>query len=85
MTEPNGEETRVTFDVDNESIGAILTAVSALGVRSFTSAPPSLEELFMRHYGDQVAMDGTAGRGGSDDGTGRHPVTDGVGGPAGAR
>jgi ABC-2 type transport system ATP-binding protein len=85
VTEPNGEGTRVTFDVDNDSIGAVLTAMSTLGVRSFTAAPPSLEELFMRHYGDQVAVDGTAGRGGSDDATGRHAVADGVGGGAGAR
>jgi ABC-2 type transport system ATP-binding protein len=24
-------------------------------VRTLTSAPPSLEELFMRHYGDELA------------------------------
>jgi len=56
MTESSGEGTRVTCDVDNESIGAVLTALSGLGVRSFTASPPSLEELFMRHYGDPVAV-----------------------------
>ena len=29
---------------------------TALGVRSLTAAPPSLEELFMRHYGDVLAV-----------------------------
>jgi len=49
---------RVTFDVDNSEMGRVLPAVSALGVHSFTAQPPSLEELFMRHYGDELAADG---------------------------
>jgi ABC-2 type transport system ATP-binding protein len=52
------EGTRVTFDVDNAEIGGVLTALSTMGVHSFTAAPPSLEELFMRHYGDDVAETG---------------------------
>lgn len=28
------------------------------GVRSLTSHPPTLEELFMRHYGDELAAEG---------------------------
>jgi ABC-2 type transport system ATP-binding protein len=54
VTTPDAEGTRVTFDVDNDAMGAVLTALSSLGVRSFTAAPPSLEELFMRHYGDEL-------------------------------
>ncbi|MFD6134764.1 ATP-binding cassette domain-containing protein [Isoptericola sp. NPDC056618] len=57
-TTTNGEGVRVTFDVDNSEMGRVLPAVSALGVRSFTAQPPSLEELFMRHYGDELAADG---------------------------
>ena len=26
--------------------------LSALGLRSLTSTPPTLEEMFLRHYGD---------------------------------
>jgi ABC-2 type transport system ATP-binding protein len=26
-----------------------------VGVRSLTSQPPTLEELFLRHYGDEIA------------------------------
>ena len=26
--------------------------LAALGVRSLTSTPPTLEEMFLRHYGD---------------------------------
>ena len=49
--------THVTFDADNARIGAVLTAVAALDVRSLTATPPSLEDLFMRHYGDAPDAD----------------------------
>ncbi|MFE6968445.1 ATP-binding cassette domain-containing protein [Isoptericola sp. NPDC057653] len=63
---PNGVGTRVTFDVDNSEMGTVLPAVSALGVHSFTAQPPSLEELFMRHYGDELAADGVEVSGAQD-------------------
>ncbi len=44
--------TRITFDADNAQIGTVLSTITTLDVRSFTATPPSLEELFMRHYGD---------------------------------
>ncbi|WP_166844576.1 ABC transporter ATP-binding protein [Isoptericola sp. BMS4] len=47
--------TRVKFDVDNAEMAGVLTALSTMDVHSFTAAPPSLEELFMRHYGDELA------------------------------
>ncbi|WP_277207349.1 ABC transporter ATP-binding protein [Isoptericola croceus] len=71
VADPEG--TRITFDVDNAVIGQVLTALSSLGVRSFTAAPPSLEELFMRHYGDELpGGDGSTSDGGGAAGTGRH-------------
>lgn len=51
----------VTFDVDHDAVGDILPVLSSLGVRSFTAAPPSLEELFMRHYDDQAPVQSAAG------------------------
>jgi ABC-2 type transport system ATP-binding protein len=33
-------------------------ALGTLGVRGLTAAPPSLEELFLRHYGDEPAPAG---------------------------
>ena len=44
------EGTRVRFDVDNEALDAALRHLTAYGVRSLTSQPPTLEELFLRHY-----------------------------------
>lgn len=53
--ERNGQGTRVRFDVDNEHMSGVLRSLGERGVHSFTATPPSLEELFMRHYGDAPA------------------------------
>ena len=50
--EPSGDGTRVTFDVDDDHVSAVLSALGAAGVSGVTVAAPSLEELFLRHYGD---------------------------------
>ena len=49
------EGTRVAFDVDNGQLDAVLRTLTAHGVRSLTSQPPTLEELFLRHYRTGVA------------------------------
>ncbi|MEU5830056.1 ABC transporter ATP-binding protein [Micromonospora tulbaghiae] len=41
---------RVRFDVDTASLDAALRRLTELGVRSLVSTPPTLEELFLRHY-----------------------------------
>jgi ABC-2 type transport system ATP-binding protein len=46
---------RVTFDVDSDHLDAAVRALAALGVRSLTAHPPTLEELFLRQYGEEVA------------------------------
>ena len=43
--------TRVRFDVDTAELDGVVKQLSKLGVRSLTSRPPTLEELFLRHYG----------------------------------
>jgi ABC-2 type transport system ATP-binding protein len=45
---------RVTFDVDSHHLDAAVKALAALGVRSLTAHPPTLEELFLRQYGEEV-------------------------------
>lgn len=54
VTTASDGRTRITFDADNAQIGTVLSAVTALDVHSLTATPPSLEELFMRHYGDTL-------------------------------
>ena len=41
---------RVRLQVDTDKLDAVLRALTAAGVRSLTSTPPTLEELFLRHY-----------------------------------
>ncbi|MEV0121158.1 ABC transporter ATP-binding protein [Streptomyces sp. NPDC050703] len=50
---------RVKFQVDTDKLGAVLTSLAASGIRSLTSTPPTLEELFLRHYQDDVRGGGT--------------------------
>jgi ABC-2 type transport system ATP-binding protein len=40
----------VTFDVDSTELDAALRHLTGLGLRSLVSQPPTLEELFLRHY-----------------------------------
>ncbi len=41
---------RVRLQVDGGGLDAVLRSLSESGVRSLTSTPPTLEELFLRHY-----------------------------------
>ena len=45
---------RVQFTVDSDALNAALPALAQLGVQGLRIAPPSLEEMFLRHYGDEV-------------------------------
>ncbi len=45
----------VSFAVDEVELPAVLAAVARLQPRSIVANPPSLEELFLRHYGDELA------------------------------
>ena len=44
---------RSRFDVDGDELDAVVRYLSGLGLRSLASHPPTLEELFLRHYGDE--------------------------------
>ena len=48
------DDHRARFDVDTSRLGEALHHLGALGVRTLTSRPPTLEELFLRHYGDRI-------------------------------
>ena len=49
------DDHRATFDVDTARLGDALRHLTGLGVRSLVSQPPTLEELFLRHYGDELS------------------------------
>ncbi|PWU67269.1 MULTISPECIES: ABC transporter ATP-binding protein [Gracilibacillus] len=44
------KDNQATFSADNQYLNDILMEASKLGVRKFESIPPTLEDLFMRHY-----------------------------------
>jgi ABC-2 type transport system ATP-binding protein len=44
------QDSRVRFQVDTDRIGEVVPELSRAGLRSLASRPPTLEELFLRHY-----------------------------------
>jgi ABC-2 type transport system ATP-binding protein len=42
---------RVSAQVDAAGLGPLMRSLTAAGLRSLVSQPPTLEELFLRHYG----------------------------------
>jgi ABC-2 type transport system ATP-binding protein len=53
---------RVVFSVDDKHLDAVVRELSSFGLRSLVAAPPSLEDLFLRHYGDELAQPTGASR-----------------------
>ena len=49
------ENGQVHFDVDTDQLDTIIREVSSLGIRNLVSRPPTLEQLFMRHYGEELS------------------------------
>ncbi|WP_063020026.1 ABC transporter ATP-binding protein [Nocardia niwae] len=54
--------TRARFDVDTAHLEDVMRVLADLGVRSLTSTPPTLEDIFLRHYGSVSAPAGKAPR-----------------------
>jgi ABC-2 type transport system ATP-binding protein len=49
------EGTRVRFEADTGRLDAVLRQLMSVVIRSLVSQPPTLEELFLRHYQDDLA------------------------------
>jgi ABC-2 type transport system ATP-binding protein len=52
------EDGLVRFEVDGDRVEPMMRTLAALGVRSIQAHPPTLEQLLMRHYGDDLAARG---------------------------
>ncbi|MDX6328957.1 MAG: polyether ionophore transport system ATP-binding protein, partial [Streptomycetaceae bacterium] len=50
------QDRRVKLQVDTDKLNAVLQQLSETGVRSLITTPPTLEELFLRHYKDKVIL-----------------------------
>ena len=53
--DPAAHGGQARFDVDTEHLDAVIGYLHSLGIRSLVSQPPTLEQLFMRHYGDDLS------------------------------
>jgi ABC-2 type transport system ATP-binding protein len=60
---------RVSFDVDTDHLDDVMAYLAGLRIRALTSHPPTLEELFLRQYGDR--LEATAPEPPTPSGTGR--------------
>jgi ABC-2 type transport system ATP-binding protein len=45
----------VRFEVDNQTLDPTMRHIAPFGIRSLVSSPPTLEDLFLRHYSDELA------------------------------
>jgi polyether ionophore transport system ATP-binding protein len=54
--DPHVDGLRARFDVETAQLDSALKFLTTFGVRSLTSQPPTLEELFLRHYCDELAQ-----------------------------
>lgn len=65
--DPVVEEGRARFSIDSDRVASVLPALASRDVTGLRVEPPSLEELFLRHYGDELqsledARNGEPGR-----------------------
>ena len=49
------DDGHLTVDVDTASLNDVLARLTGFGVRSLTAHPPTLEDLFLREYSDELA------------------------------
>ena len=49
------EDGRARFTVDSDAVASVLPELARRQVQGLRIEPPSLEELFLRHYGDDIA------------------------------
>ncbi|WP_114907220.1 ABC transporter ATP-binding protein [Ornithinimicrobium murale] len=85
VTDLESVDGRVTFKVDTDHLDEAIAHLSGLGIRSLQAHPPTLEELFLKQYGERLpaqdespeALAGSSadtvgsGSGDGDRGTGR--------------
>jgi len=80
---------RISAQVEPAGLGPFLQALTAAGLRTLTSQPPTLEDLFLRHYGagngggNSGSRNGRPGTGAGPRGSGTEAVGPAATAPAG--
>jgi ABC-2 type transport system ATP-binding protein len=52
------ENGQIRFDVDGDHLAPAVARLGELDVQALTAHPPTLEQLLLRHYGDELARTG---------------------------
>ncbi|MBQ1047405.1 ABC transporter ATP-binding protein [Micromonospora sp. C51] len=52
------DDGQVRFEVDGDQLAVVVRELGDLGVQGLTVRPPTLEQLLLRHYGDQLVGNG---------------------------
>jgi ABC-2 type transport system ATP-binding protein len=52
------DDGQVRFEVDGDQLAVVVRELGDLGVQGLTVRPPTLEQLLLRHYGDQLVHGG---------------------------
>lgn len=55
----NGE---MSFQIDSEELDTVIQHISQFGIRKLESTPPTLEDLFLRHYENTVSIASNGGK-----------------------
>jgi ABC-2 type transport system ATP-binding protein len=45
---------KISFSVESDAMNGVLKVLTDYGVESLKAEPPTLEELFLRHYADEL-------------------------------
>lgn len=53
------KEEKWRLSVDANAMDTVMNALAPMGIKSLIAEPPTLEELFIRHYGDKLEGKGT--------------------------
>jgi ABC-2 type transport system ATP-binding protein len=48
------DNTTARFEVDTAELDGVIRLLASMNVTSLVATPPTLEELFLRHYGDRI-------------------------------
>lgn len=51
---------RTVFEIDGDHVQEVMNTLTPLGIRSIVAHPPTLEQLLMRHYGDDLSARGVS-------------------------
>jgi len=47
---------QIRFEVDGERVEETMRVLASMGIRSIVAQPPTLEQLLLRHYGDELRL-----------------------------